>query len=273
MFARLAFAASRVRRQVAATVASASTVGAVAMGTVVQPTRCEYAGSTGLRRLSGAPEGAGKLRVLEAPVLRLLFSKVRDAKTGTRDYVFYMDRLMRYLAEEGLASLPLQQRDIQTPCGVYDGLVGPSDEDICLVSIIRAGDSLADVVRELVPGCSVGKILIQRDEEDPEKRAKLFYSKLGPRVAKQHVLLCDPMVATGGSSAKAVEVLKEAGVAESDITFLCIVAAPEGIVRLRESFPEMNIVVGQVDLKLNGDKYIVPGLGDAGDRYFGTVEE
>lgn len=143
----------------------------------------------------------------------------------------------RYLAEEGLASLPARQQDIQTPCGVYDGMVGLKDEDICAVSIVRAGDSLQSIVRELIPACSVGKILIQRDEDHPEKIAKLFYAKLGPRVAKQHVLLCDPMVATGGSSAKAVEVLKEAGVEESNITFLCILAAPEGIVKLRTKFP------------------------------------
>lgn len=237
------------------------------------PAAAEYVGSTGTERLDKvAPPGTGLLRVVETPVIRQLFTRIRDAKTGTRDYVFYMNRLMRYLAEEGIAALPSQQKDVQTPCGVYDGLEAPRDEDVCAVSIVRGGDSLADIVRQLMPACSVGKILIQRDEEDPEKRAKLFYSKLGPNVAKQHVLLCDPMVATGGSACKAVEVIKEAGVPEEKITFLCIVAAPEGIVRLRAAFPKMNIIAAEVDLKLNKDKYIVPGLGDAGDRYFGTVE-
>lgn len=253
--------------------AGAFMTGACSMSLMAtSPMSAEYAGTTGAERLRSAPEGTGLLRVVETPVLRQLFTKVRASTTGTTDYVFYMDRLMRYLAEEGIASLPSKRVDVQTPCGVYEGLEAPKDEDICAVSIVRAGDSLAQAVRQCIPACSVGKILIQRDEEDELKRPKLFYSKLGPNIGKQHVLLCDPMVATGGSAKKAVEVIKEAGVAEGNITFLCIVAAPEGIIRLRTAFPQMNIVAGEVDLKLNDDKYIVPGLGDAGDRYFGTVD-
>lgn len=173
------------------------------------------------------------------------------------------------LAEEGLAQTSDSKPTvIETPCGFYEGRTMGDPEKLAIVSIVRGGDSLLEAVRSKTPGSSTGKILIQRDETDPEKRPKLFYSKLPPDVRDRYVMLVDPMLATGGSACKAIEVLKEAGVRESNIMFLNVVSCPEGLHRLYAQFPRVKVVTAAVDLKLNADKYIVPGLGDYGDRYF-----
>ena len=121
------------------------------------------------------------------------------------------------------------------------------------------------------PGVRVGKILIQRDEEHPEKIAKLFYSKLPPEIKDLYVLLCDPMLATGGSAIKALEVLIGTyGCNPTKIIFANMICAPEGLKRLGEAYPMVKIVTARIDEKLNEDKFIVPGLGDYGDRFFNT---
>ncbi len=125
-------------------------------------------------------------------------------------------------------------------------------------------------VRSVLPASSVGKILIQRDETTEEKRAVLMYSKLPKNIATSQVLLLDPMLATGGSAASAIEVLRSAGVPEDRIIFINLLAAPEGIAFLKERAPAVKIVTAAIDSHLNSHKYIIPGLGDFGDRYFGT---
>eukprot|EP00462_Mataza_sp_D1_P013750 CAMPEP_0175155014 /NCGR_PEP_ID=MMETSP0087-20121206/20710_1 /TAXON_ID=136419 /ORGANISM="Unknown Unknown, Strain D1" /LENGTH=148 /DNA_ID=CAMNT_0016442063 /DNA_START=186 /DNA_END=632 /DNA_ORIENTATION=+ len=146
----------------------------------------------------------------------------------------------------------------------------PNFTDLTAVSIMRSGCALADAFRRVTPGSKVGKILIQRDEEDPEKRAKLFYSKLPSSIASGTVVVTDPMVATGGSMICALKVLVDAGVKEENIVVLCVVACPEGIKRVVEAYPQLKIIAGAIDSHLNEHKYIVPGLGDYGDRYYGT---
>jgi uracil phosphoribosyltransferase len=193
--------------------------------------------------------------------------------TSSADFVFYSKRIARLLVEETLAELPSQQKDIQTPCGPFCGTCIPAldNDTICAVSIMRAGDSLVESVRECLPGVAVGKILIQRNEAHESKSAEHYYTKLPPRIGDKFVILCDPMLATGGSSSKAIEALEAAGVSPSKIIFANIITCPEGLAYLSKKHPDVKIVTACVDEKLNEHKYIVPGLGDFGDRFFNTT--
>lgn len=175
------------------------------------------------------------------------------------------------LAEEAIATLPtVRTKVVETPCGEYTGLELPPVSSVAVVSVVRAGDSLQEAVRRVMPGMAVGKILIQRDESSPEKKAKLIYVKLPPDIKERVVLLTDPMLATGGSAEQAIRVLVSNGVPEENIVFANVVSCPEGIRHLAESHPRVRIVTAAIDDGLNEHKYIVPGLGDYGDRYFGT---
>jgi uracil phosphoribosyltransferase len=180
---------------------------------------------------------------------------------------------MRLVAEDALAELPCQSKSIATPC-VEDYASGVERLDpgtVCAVSIIRSGDALLEAVREVEPAVKVGKILIQRDESRPDKAAVLMYNKLPPNIRNMHVLLCDPMLATGGSAIKAIEVLCKAGVDPAKIVFATMLCAPEGLDRVTALYPMIRIVTASVDDSLNEEKYIVPGLGDYGDRFFNTL--
>ena len=177
---------------------------------------------------------------------------------------------MTLLAEEGLARVATKKVTVETPCGVYEGLQGPDPEDMCVVSIPRSGDILMEAVRRVSVGISVGKILCQRDESDPLKRAKLFYSKLPKNISKKKVLLVDPMLATGGSASLAIHELVKAGVQSHNIVFLNVVSCPAGLKRLEKDWPAVQVITAAIDPILNADKFIVPGLGDFGDRYYRT---
>jgi len=201
--------------------------------------------------------------------LKFLFSKIRAVETTNKEFAFYAMRLMKLIAEDGLALLGGQEKEITTPCGTWAG-VDRDEDEACAVSIIRAGDSMLEAVRSLAPGIKVGKILIQRDEESEEKLPKMYYSKYPPNIESRKILLCDPMLATGGSAVMAIKSLLSVGVKEENIVFVNVIACPEGITRLNQEYPMLKIVTGIIDPKLNGDKYIVPGLGDYGDRFFGT---
>ena len=177
---------------------------------------------------------------------------------------------MRILAEDAIAEFPSEPMNIQTPCGLYQGIRTLDPARICAVSVVRSGDALLEVVRELEPAVAVGKILIQRDESKADKPAMLYYSKLPQTL--DSVLLCDPMLATGGSAIKAIEVLvDDYYVDPARIIFANMICAPEGLRALAMKYPMVKIVTAVVDEYLNGDKYIVPGLGDYGDRFFNTV--
>ena len=201
-----------------------------------------------------------------------LFTKMRNIETTSTEFVFFAKRAQRILAEEAIAELPSEKHEIQTPCGPYSGIkhINP-EHKICAVSIIRSGDALVESFRECLPGVTVGKILIQRNEKSNEKEAQYFYSKVPPNINEMDVFLCDPMLATGGSAKAAIEVLvKEYHVATNRIIFANMISCPEGLKALEESYPEVKIVTACVDDCLNYQKYIVPGLGDYGDRYFNT---
>ena len=212
--------------------------------------------------------------VLDSRAFRVLFTVLRDASTLHLDFAQHADRLVTLLAEEGLAHLPgVAPRTVTTPCGVYAGLAAVPAHQITAVSIVRSGDILLEAVRRVAPGVSIGKILIQRDEAAPDKAPRLFFAKLPAAVRDpaQAVLLCDPMLATGGSASMAIRELVRAGVDEARIVFLCVVACPEGLRALAAAYPRVRVVCAAVDDGLNEHRFIVPGLGDFGDRYFGTM--
>jgi uracil phosphoribosyltransferase len=178
---------------------------------------------------------------------------------------------MRILAEEAIAELPSHDCTIQTPCGPFEGSQVET-ENLCAVSIIRSGDALLESVRECLPSAAVGKILIQRNEESKEKEAIFYYSKMPPGVEDMNILLCDPMLATGGSAKAAIECLVGKHNVKTDrIIFANMITCPEGLKAMAKDYPEIKIVSACIDEKLNEDCYIVPGLGDYGDRFFNTM--
>ncbi|KAG2114617.1 PRTase-like protein [Suillus discolor] len=197
--------------------------------------------------------------------LEALYTIIRDRTTSRGDFLFYSDRIIRLLVEESLNHLPVVPKIVQTPTGAtYQG-VG-FEGKICGVSILRAGEAMEAGLREVCRSVRIGKILIQRDEETA--LPKLFYSKLPEDIASRYVLLLDPMLATGGSAMKAVEVLQEQGVPEERIIFINLIAAPEGLKRFCGRFPSLRVITGWIDQCLNEKSYIIPGLGDFGERRY-----
>ncbi|RPD62161.1 PRTase-like protein [Lentinus tigrinus ALCF2SS1-7] len=197
--------------------------------------------------------------------LEALFTIIRDKETNRGDFLFYSDRIIRLLVEEGLNHLPVIPKTVTTPTGAtYEG-VG-FEGKICGVSILRAGEAMEVGLREVCRSVRIGKILIQRDEETAQ--AKLFYAKLPQDIAQRYVLLLDPMLATGGSAIKAVEVLKEHGVPEDRIIFINLIASPEGLKNFCGKYPQTRVITGWIDEGLNEKAYIIPGLGDFGERRY-----
>jgi len=196
-----------------------------------------------------------------------LLTIIRDMTTIREDFIFYADRLIRILIEDGLSYLPFKDSTVTTPTGCqYKGVQFTSK--LCGVSIVRAGESMENGLRQVCKSIRIGKILIQRNEETAQP--ELFYAKFPKDIHERLVLLLDPMLATGGSVVKAVETLIEHGVKQENIFFFNLVAAPEGIINLASKYPKTTIITAEIDEGLNKDKYIVPGIGDFGDRYFGT---
>ena len=209
---------------------------------------------------------------LESRALRMLLTTLRAKATTQPAFVAAADRLCSILAEEALARLPDVRDDVKitTPCGpMATGTIdGPPDDDIVIVDIVRSGGILQEAVRRVCPGAGTAKVLVQRDEETA--LPSLLYSKLPPDVASKNIVLCDPMLATGGSAMMALGVLRRAGVRDDRVVFANVVSCPEGLRRFASEAPDVKIVTCAVDAGLNDQKFIVPGLGDFGDRYFGT---
>ncbi|KAI0027368.1 PRTase-like protein [Vararia minispora EC-137] len=195
--------------------------------------------------------------------LEALYTIIRDKDTPRGDFIFYSDRIIRLLVEEGLNHLPVVPKSVQTPTGVTYAGVG-FEGKICGVSILRAGEAMEQGLREVCRSVRIGKILIQRDEETTQP--KLFYAKLPQDIANRYVLLLDPMLATGGSAMKAVEVIMEHGVPEDRIIFINLISSPEGLQTFYKRYPKLRVITGWIDDGLNDKAYIVPGLGDFGER-------
>lgn len=190
---------------------------------------------------------------------------LRDQNTDAQTFRWASDNLSRLLCGEALSKLPHQQVEIETPVGMAEGR--RLDAELMVVPIYRAGQSLVHAFLEVVPNAAVGSLLIQRDEQTAQP--DLFYKKLVSPLPP-FALILDPMLATAGSALLATKILKEEGYAAEQIYFVGVVAAREGFDRLAAEIPPGNITVAAVDPALNEKKYIVPGLGDYGDRYFGT---
>lgn len=178
---------------------------------------------------------------------------IRDRNTGRADFIFYSNRIIRLLVEEGLNHLPTESQEITTPVGrTYSGV--KFEGKICGVSIMRAGESMEQGLRDCCRSVRIGKILIQRDEET--SKPKLYYDKLPEDISDRWVLLLDPMLATGGSALMAIDVLKSRGVPEEHILFLNLIASPEGAQNLADKFPKVRVVTAFVDAGLDEKKYV-----------------
>lgn len=199
------------------------------------------------------------------PLVQHKLTLMRKADTSTAVFRQLLREISQLLAYEVTRDLPVTTTHIETPMQEMDApkLDG---KKLALVSILRAGNGLLDGILELIPSARVGFVGLYRDEET--LRPVQYYFKVPTEIKDRLVIAVDPMLATGNSSAAAIDLLKEAGA--TNIRFLCLLAAPEGIARMKEAHPDVPIVTAAVDSHLNEDGYIVPGLGDAGDRMFGT---
>lgn len=199
--------------------------------------------------------------------LRTLMTIIRDENTKRNDFIFYSDRINRLLIEEGLNHLPTRPKTIKTRTGAsYQGseFVGK----ICAVPIIRAGLSMENCIREVAKKIRIAHILIQRDEETA--KPVFFKEWLPDDIKERYVLILDPMLATGGSAIETIRAIKSKGASEDRIIFINLVAAPEGIEAVFSNFPAIRVITAEVDDGLDDNAYIIPGLGDFGDIYFGT---
>jgi uracil phosphoribosyltransferase len=205
------------------------------------------------------------LTLLIHPLIQHKLSLLRDRNTGTRDFRELVSEIAMLMAYEVTRDLPTEPLDIQTPLEAMTGRQ-ISGKRLTLVPILRAGLGMAEGVSQLIPTARVGHIGLYRDEASLEPVS--YYSKLPSGEANGDFFVLDPMLATGGSGVAAVTTLKAAGA--SRIRFLCLVAAPPGVRRMLEGHPDVQIYAAALDRELNGQGFILPGLGDAGDRLFGT---
>jgi uracil phosphoribosyltransferase len=205
------------------------------------------------------------LTVVSHPLVQHKLTLMRQKDTSTASFRQLLREISLLLAYEVTRELPMTTKRIETPLCEMDAPM-IEGKKLALVSILRAGNGLLDGILELVPAARVGFVGLYRDPETLEPVQ--YYFKVPEQMEDRLCIVVDPMLATGNSSAAAVDLLKKAGAKE--IRFLCLLAAPEGIKRMQEAHPDVPIVTASVDSHLNDHGYIVPGLGDAGDRMFGT---
>ena len=205
------------------------------------------------------------VNILDHPLLQHKLSILRDEKTSVTEFRQIVSEIATLMCYEATRDLPLEEVEVQTPVAkaVVKKIAG---KKLAIVPILRAGLGMVDGILTLIPGAKVGHIGLFRDPDtlEPVK----YYCKMPSDIAERDVIILDPMLATGGSASAAIDFMKEYGV--KNIKLMNILAAPEGIQRIREDHPDVPIYVAACDEKLNDHGYIVPGLGDAGDRIFGT---
>lgn len=205
------------------------------------------------------------LTVVNHPLVQHKLTIMRDRETPTAVFRQLLREISQLLAYEVTRGLPMTTKEIFTPMERMDAPT-LDGKKLALISILRAGNGLLDGVLELIPSARVGFVGLYRDEKTLQPVQ--YYFKVPEALDDRLVIAVDPMLATGNSSVAAIDLLKQAGA--NNIRFLCLLAAPEGIARMNETHPDVPIVTAAVDEKLNDVGYIVPGLGDAGDRMFGT---
>ena len=203
--------------------------------------------------------------IVEHPLLQHKLSILRNKQTGTKEFRDLVGEIATLLCYEATRDLPLEEVEIETPITMAKTKV-LAGRKLALVPILRAGMGMLDGMLTLLPAAKVGFIGLYRDEETLQPVE--YFCKLPKDIAERDVLVLDPMLATGGSAIDAIKLLKDKGV--NQIKFLCIIAAPEGLNALVEAHPDVQVYAASLDEKLNEHKYIVPGLGDAGDRIYGT---
>lgn len=207
----------------------------------------------------------GKVYVFDHPLIQHKTAIIRKTETSTKDFRQLVKEIAMLMGYEATRQLPLEEVDIETPiCKTTVKML--KGEDIAIVPILRAGLGMVDGMLELVPNAKVGHVGLYRDPETHEPVE--YYCKLPADIDKRQIFVVDPMLATGGSAAAAIDFVKARG--GKDIIFMCLIAAPEGIEALQKAHPDVDIFIAAKDEKLNENAYIVPGLGDAGDRIFGT---
>ncbi|MGN0654681.1 MAG: uracil phosphoribosyltransferase [Oscillospiraceae bacterium] len=207
----------------------------------------------------------GTVNIINHPLVKHKISLMRDENTGTREFRILVEEVAMLMGYEAMRDLPTEDVEIKTPITTRK-LPMLTGKKLAIVPILRAGLGMVSGLLALVPSAKVGHIGLYRDEVTHQPHE--YYCKLPESISERLVIVCDPMLATGGSAVQAVDFLKEKGC--TNIKFMCIIAAPEGLDALRNAHPDIDIYVGNLDEKLNDDAYIVPGLGDAGDRIFGT---
>ena len=208
---------------------------------------------------------ADHLTVVEHPLVQHKLSLMRRKDTSTAAFRQLLREISHLLAYEVTRGMPMTRERIETPLCAMDAPV-IEGKKLALVSILRAGNGLLDGILDLIPSARVGFIGLYRDEET--LKPVQYYCKLPGGLADRLTIVVDPMLATGNSSAAAIDLVKQAGA--TDIRFLCLLAAPEGVARMKAAHPDVPVVTAALDDHLNDKGYIVPGLGDAGDRMFGT---
>ena len=205
-----------------------------------------------------------KLFVSEHPLIHTKMAMLRDEQTGTKEFREIIGEVASLLLYEATRDLPLKEVQVKTP--IATATCKTIDTKLAMVPILRAGLGMTDGLLNLLPAAKIGHIGLYRDETTLEPVE--YYCKLPDPIEERTIVVCDPMLATGGSAVDAIDQIKKHG--GKNIKFMCIIAAPEGLGRLHKAHPDIQIYVGHLDRELNENAYICPGLGDAGDRIFGT---
>ena len=206
-----------------------------------------------------------KVCVFDHPLILHKLSILRDKGTSVKEFRELVSEIAMLMCYEATRDLPLEDVEIETPVAkaTVKRIAG---KKLAIVPILRAGLGMVDGMVAMIPSCKVGHIGLYRDPETLEPVE--YYCKLPDPIDQRQIVVVDPMLATGGSSVAAIQMLKDKGV--KHIRFVCIIAAPEGVERMKKEHPDVDLYIGSLDEKLNDHGYIVPGLGDAGDRIFGT---
>lgn len=206
-----------------------------------------------------------KVSVMDHPLIQHKLGYIRDKNTSTKEFRELVDEVGMLMAYEITRELSLEDVEVETPIGptIAKRLSG---KKICLVPILRAGLGMTEGIHKLIPLARVGHIGLYRDPETLE--AVEYYAKFPSDIEERDILVIDPMLATGASAIEAISAIKKRGATK--IRFICLIAAPEGVKALEEAHPDVDIYIGALDEKLDENSYIIPGLGDAGDRLFGT---
>ena len=207
----------------------------------------------------------GKFQVIDHPLIQHKLTMIREKNCGTKVFREVVNEIAMLMAYEVSRDMPLEDVVIETPMGKSTQKT-LSGKKVAIIPILRAGIGMVEGILELIPAAKVGHVGLYRDEETLQPHE--YFVKLPEDIASRQLFVVDPMLATGGSAIMAIDSLKERGA--SNIKFVCLVAVPEGVKALQEAHPDVDIYTAALDERLNEDGYIVPGLGDAGDRLFGT---